>query len=417
MAYLNRERAQALMSDAGLEGLILLSPESYYYATGATAGVATMWRRSGAVAVLVPADSSVAEMAVVSDLFMPQFRLNSHIDDARESPIWVESATVDPTNRALLEGPSVQAGHVLNTLWQNSGRETDFNRPTAFDPEICYLHLKDALAERGLANACIGFEASAVSVAEYDLMDSTLSGVDLVDAGEVIARLKMVKSAAELANLRQAVGVAEEGIIAVREAIDLGVTRSELAACWNAAIGQSDHGPALSGSWEYISVGMDPWGGDATVQNGDLVKVDVGCLVDGYTSDTGRTFVMGGASRAQAQLYDALSAGFAAGAALLKPGTALSEVHAATLAAIRAAGIPGYTRGHFGHGLGAGMGSEQWPFIAADSPVTFEPGMVMAFECPLYINGVGGMIVENQLLITDSGHEMMNHLALELVEI
>ncbi len=417
MAYLNRARAQALMSEARLDGLILLSPESFYYATAAAAGVATMWRRAGAVAVLVPADSNVAEMAVASDLFMPQFRLNSHIDDVRESPIWVETATIDHASEALLEGSSVQVGHALNSVWEKNGREAGFNRPTTFNPQICYSHIKDALAERGLANTRIGFEASAVSVAEFSLMESVLSGVDLVDASEVIAQLKMVKSQKEIANLRQAVSVAEEGITAVREAIDLGVTRSELAACWNTAIGQSHHGSSLSGSWEYISVGTDPWGGDATVQAGDLVKVDVGCLVDGYTSDTGRTFVVGAASRAQAQLYDALSAGFEAGASLLKPGIALSEVHAATLAAIRAAGIPGYTRGHFGHGLGAGMGSEQWPFIAADSPVTFEPGMVMAFECPLYINGFGGMIVENQLLITDSGHEMMNSLSLQLVEI
>ena len=83
----------------------------------------------------------------------------------------------------------------------------------------------------------------------------------------------------------------------------------------------------------------------------------------------------------------------------------------------RGAGFPGYTRGHVGHSLGAGLGSEDWPFIAADSPVTLEPGMVMAFECPWYVTGLGGMIIENQVLITETGAEAMNTLPLGLGEI
>ena len=96
---------------------------------------------------------------------------------------------------------------------------------------------------------------------------------------------------------------------------------------------------------------------------------------------------------------------------------ALAEVHQATLGAIRAAGFPGYSRGHFGHGLGAGLGSEEWPFTSARSDAVLEPGMVMAFECPWYIDGLGGMIIENQLLITETGHEMMNTLPLDLARI
>ena len=69
MAHLDRMRAEKLMCEIGIEALILLSPESFTYATGAQAGVATMWRRSGAVAVLVPRDPNLPETAIVSDLF------------------------------------------------------------------------------------------------------------------------------------------------------------------------------------------------------------------------------------------------------------------------------------------------------------------------------------------------------------
>ena len=67
--------------------------------------------------------------------------------------------------------------------------------------------------------------------------------------------------------------------------------------------------------------------------------------------------------------------------------------------------------------MGAGLGSEEWPFISADATVVFEPGMVIAFECPWYITGLGGFIIENQVLITEDGHEMMNSLPLDLIQI
>lgn len=411
MAHLDRQRASQLMSQAGIDGLILLSPESFIYATGASSGVATMWRRTGAVAVLVPAAPNIPETAIVSDLFARNFKKASHIKDVRESPIWVETTDLHGFD------PSQDPEDIIASAWQEAGRAHGFARPTTFDPSVCYQHLADALAERGLDGAKIGFEASAVSVSDFPVMKHTLGDVELIDASEVLAKLKMVKSAGEIENLRKAVEIAESGIRAVQGAIAPAVTRQQLAGTWNAAIARHPDHADLSGAWEYISVGPDPWSGNASAQAGDLIKVDVGCLVNGYTSDTGRTYVLGAPEDLHARIHDALMKGFIAGSALLAPGIALAEVHVVTQDAIRAAGFSGYTRGHFGHGLGAGLGSEEWPFISADATTVLEPGMVMAFECPWYITGVGGLIIENQVLITETGHEMMNSLPLDLIEI
>lgn len=399
------------MSDAAIDALVLLSPEGFAYATGAAPGVATMWRRAGAVAVLVPADPNTSESAVVSDLFAASFRRTSHITDVRESPIWVETATLEGAD------PDHSAEELIATAWSGAGRRPGFERPTTFDPSVSYGHLLAALRDRGLERGRIGFEASALSVRDFGAFRAALDGVDLVDATDEIARLKMVKSAEEIAHLRLAASIAEAGIHALQAAIAPGSTRDELAAVWRAAVQDHPNSASLSGAWEYISVGKNPWGGNAAAAIGDLIKVDVGCVVNGYTSDTGRTFVLGEPDPVQTRVFDALWLGFMAGADLLQPGTALREVHRVTLGAIRGAGFPGYTRGHFGHGLGTGPGSEQWPFISADATVTFEPGMVVAFECPWYIDGLGGLIIENQVLITDTGHEMMNSLPLDLVRI
>jgi Xaa-Pro dipeptidase len=411
MAHLDRRRASRLMSQAGIDALILFSPESFSYATGTAPGVATMWRQTGAVAVLVPMDINMPETAIVSDLFAKSFLKNSHIKDVRESPIWVETTNIDH-----LDSDQTPEG-LIRSAWQATGRSKGFERPTTFDPLICFRHLADALSERGLNKGAIGFEASAVSMLDFPDLKGTLRNLDLVDATEVVAKIKMVKSVSEIACLRKAVNIAEIGIRAVYHAIAPGVTRDELAAVWQAAIQGHQDQATLSGSWEYISVGPNPWGENVAAQTGDLIKVDVGCLVNGYTSDSGRTYVLGPPGDLKIRLHEALMQGFVAGSALLRPGVALAQVHRVTQDAIRTAGFPGYTRGHFGHGLGAGLGSEEWPFISADATMVFEPGMVMAFECPWYIDGLGGIIIENQLLITETGNEMMNTLPLDLIKI
>lgn len=409
MAHLDRKRAQRLMTADGLDGLILFSPEAFRHTTGADAGVATMWRREGAVAVLVPADPALPEMAVTSDLFAPAFRKTSHIADLRESPIWVEAMTLPNPD------PDAPAAAQFAPLWQAQDRPPNNARPETFEPLVCYRHLRDALAERGLGAARIGVELAAVSARGFAALAEALAPARLVDATSVAQGVRAVKSAAEIAHLRAAVTLAEAGIAAVRDALAPGVRRSDLSAIWRQTVRAQGAGQPMTGDWDYISVGSDPWGGDATAQAGDLVKVDVGCLMQGYTSDSGRTFVIGPPSRLQAELYAALLFGFQAGLPMLHPGTPLREVHRATQAAIRACGLAGYSRGHFGHSLGTGPGSEEWPFISASSDTVIEPGMVLAFECPLYVNGVGGLMIEDQIEITETGPVPMNRLPHDLV--
>jgi Xaa-Pro aminopeptidase len=92
---------------------------------------------------------------------------------------------------------------------------------------------------------------------------------------------------------------------------------------------------------------------------------------------------------------------------MFRPGVALRDIHATCLRAVHDAGFPSYARGHFGHGLGASIWSEEWPYTAAEADAVLEPGMVMAFEAPWYIDGIGGLIIEDMLLVTPEGAETL----------
>ncbi|OBZ93716.1 hypothetical protein ADU59_21035 [Pararhizobium polonicum] len=415
MAHLDRTRASQRMESAGIDALLLLSPESFTYATGAPAGVATMWRRAGAVAAIVPADPAVADAAVVTDLFEAAFRASSTIADIRINPIWVETGDIRGLDdKALVPEELIQAA------WGKQQRPAGFQRPETFDAANGFRLAAMLLAERGLDKGRIGVEFDGLSVTDFQLLSAALPDAALVDASDLVRRLKMIKSPTEIGYLRTAVALAEAGIVTLRETIEIGVSRDALAAAWErgarAEAARRDV-QNLTGLWEYVSVGENPWTRGGVVGRGDLIKVDVGCLIAGYTSDTGRTFVSGAPSPLQARLFDALQAAYDAGLPLLRPGIAMSAVHRAATEAMAKAGFPGFTRGHFGHGLGAGLGSEEWPFLSRQSDVVIEPGMVLAFETPWYVDGAGGMIIENQLLITADGHEIMNRLPSGLVSL
>jgi Xaa-Pro aminopeptidase len=134
-----------------------------------------------------------------------------------------------------------------------------------------------------------------------------------------------------------------------------------------------------------------------------VIKFDVGCLVEGYSSDSGRTFSCGPARPRTREIMQALSDAFAAGLEVLKPGYLLSDVHHRATQAMHRAGFASFSRGHFGHSLGHDTFCEVAPFIAAQAHTPIEPGMVLAFETPFYVDGEGGFIIEDQFLITADG--------------
>jgi Xaa-Pro aminopeptidase len=113
----------------------------------------------------------------------------------------------------------------------------------------------------------------------------------------------------------------------------------------------------------------------------------------------------------------ALSDAFSAGLEVLKPGHLMREVHAGATRAMQRAGFSRFSRGHFGHSLGHDTFCEVPPFIAAQAHEPIEPGMVLAFETPIYVDGEGGFIIEDQFLITEHGAEPAWSLPRALIEL
>ncbi len=210
--------------------------------------------------------------------------------------------------------------------------------------------------------------------------------------------------------LRKAAQYSAAGLAHLLTAIEPGMDAAQMTAIWKAAAfaqAQRQGEPPPQSAWAYIAVGGDGFAPGGPASAGDIIKIDIGCVIAGYSSDGARTAVLGTPSNDAVRIHDALHRAFDAGFKLLKPGTPLSEIYRTTASAMWDQGYETYGRGHFGHGVGASIWSEEWPFIAAGSDSILELGMVMAFETPWYIDGLGGFIIEDQVLITDTGCEVM----------
>ena len=395
--YLNRHRASVLMQEQGLSALVLAQPESITYATGAFAGVASFWRRAGAAFVLVPADPNAPLAAIVGDLQAKSFATQSGIADVRNHRIWVETDSFpNPDLSKLKRTP----------------------RPAQYDLHRSLQLLQDLLAERGYLNTQLGLELGFISATDYTAF--LKMPAHWIDCSRTVERLRSIKHPEEIAKLWQAAELAGAGLETLKQSIAPGMTSAEMETIWRKgaiASALDRHLPSPQSSWAYISVGGDGFAPGGPAREGDIIKIDVGCVVDGYSSDGARTVVLGTPSLHGTKIFDALHRAFDAGLALLKPGTPLKDIYFATANSMWNDGFETYSRGHFGHGVGASIWSEEWPFISADATAILEPNMVLAFETPWYIDGLGGFIIEDQVLIKDDGVEIMAPSPRDLISI
>ena len=403
------------MLEQGLSALVLAQPESITYAAGAFPGVATNWRRAGAAFLVVPCDAAEPLTAIVGDLQADTFKAHSGIADVRSHPIWVETGRYDNHS----DPENVARSLVEKDLAMGKLPRQSTPRPIR-SPSI------PGTAPR---RACRTESFKPAHWPRNGLCRSTrLRNVHQFNAKRVVGgcnsylveRLRAIKAPQEIAYLRTAAELSRAGLVALTQAITPGMDANQMTAIWREAALAEAHSknlPPPASTWAYIAVGGDGFAPGGPVRTGDLIKIDVGCVIEGYSSDGGRTAVLGRAGRAAQKVYDALHKSFDAGLALLKPGVALNEVYRAVATTMWDAGFTTYGRGHFGHGVGASIWSEEWPFISADATAAAEPGMVLAFETPYYIKGLGGFIIEDQILITENGVEVMAASSRDLIEI
>jgi len=268
------------------------------------------------------------------------------------------------------------------------------------------LVVADSLRARGLDQAEIGVEETHLSHADYEKLGKALPGARLVRADEMLADLRMIKTAAEIETIRDIGGAAER--IAEEACARFGAGSSEreianfIAERYGEAGGDRLTMLVVGSGRRSAAVNAPPTG--RVLERGDVLRLDIIGTKAHYHSDVARTAVVGKPTREQQRVYDLLRRVHERCLAMLRPGALTAEVYRSYRQAMEAAGLPPY---HFvGHGLGITLHEE--PFVNALRSVPLEPGMVLCIEPLTLLDGRFGMQIEDEVLITPDGCELFS---------
>jgi Xaa-Pro aminopeptidase len=255
----------------------------------------------------------------------------------------------------------------------------------------------------------LGFDADDLTVAQYQGLESTLAEDSLVPTSGLVETLRQVKDKWELQQIREAIRIAERGIAVVRASLRSEQTEREIRYLLEEAMrgfGASDT------AFEPI-VGVGPTGalphahaGDLTVQTSPALLIDWGATTaSGYRSDLTRCFFTSSPQKKMQTVYEVVLAAQQAAIAAIKPGAVCREIDAIARGMIADAGFGKY----FGHGLGHGIGLDIHESVRL-SPISdqvLEPGMVVTVEPGIYLPGRFGVRIEDDILVTREGHEVL----------
>jgi Xaa-Pro aminopeptidase len=257
----------------------------------------------------------------------------------------------------------------------------------------------------------------------YSFLEELNPKTKFVDAEALFWDLRSIKTPEEIQILKSALQITEMGLKAMVEGKVEGATIGELYYRYKMgvmrglnkenAMGFEMSRAMISAGDHFASVRKQ----DYKISKGQSIYFDGGITLHGYLSDMGRTLVVGKPNDLQKKIFKALKAGYDAALEKLGPGVKMREIFEIAVEATRKSGLDWYTRGHMGHAVGVAPGAEQPPFISATEERVFEPGMVICVESPLYVNGLGGFQVEDEIVITKNGIEVLNAFPRDMVEV
>ncbi len=300
------------------------------------------------------------------------------------------------TQGATLIVPAIERDHAM----QVSG---DFGVVAWRDGEEPYAIVRDELAGAGK----VAVEKDHLTLRAAESLKAMAGVSDLGDVSEQIRTLRRTKNAAELEKLLRAAEITDQAYEDVIARIHLGQSELEVAAMIAAAI--SAHGGTLAFD-SLVQFGANSamphhHPSNHVLRQGDLVLLDFGAAFDGYNADTTRVAVAGSPTAAQREMHAAVVAAHDAAIEAVRAGVTAGEVDAAARNVFKQADKDEYFIHRTGHGLGLEVHED--PSLDPGSTLVLQRGMVATIEPGLYVDGFGGVRIEDDVVVEGQGARLL----------
>ncbi len=333
--------------------------------------------------------------------------LVTHLPDVR----WLCGFTGSNAALVLLCGPNARGRAILFT----DGRYTTQAKAEAVGTQV-------VIAQQVVKAACEWMAAAKVARCGFDDGNTTVAALKQMRAavpaslrrkmfepvGWLVAKLRWIKDADEIAKMRAAAALGCGLFEGVLSTIEPGMTETAVAAEWSLQRGsQARRGCRFRPSSPAESAARLPHGQASTAKlpRRGFVTLDFGVVLDGYCSDMTRTVHLGPARPGERDAYDAVLEAQEAGVAAVRAGVSAGDVDEAARSVLRKAGLADWFTHSTGHGVGLEI--HEGPRLAAKQTQPLEAGMVVTIEPGIYMPGKFGVRIEDMVLVTAKGAEIL----------
>ena len=308
---------------------------------------------------------------------------------------------------------------IVPRMYEQEVRERAvFDRILSWDDSQDPSDILDALcSEKGYAGSTVAIE-DIMWFNTFDKIFSSFKQAQFVKASGIVGELRKYKTADEAEKMRKSSELAEKALGKVIPLIKVGMKENEVRDLLEAEMKQQG---LTSPSFETIigsgsnSALPHYTAGERVLKTGDSIVIDFGGMYRGYCSDMTRTVMLGKASSEYTEVYEAVKEAQQRAVEAVKPGMKASEIDAAARSCITDKGFGEYFIHRTGHGIGMEVHEE--PYISDISKAVLEPGMVFSIEPGIYLPGKFGVRIEDLVMVTETGVEVLNKFSKELIEI
>lgn len=382
MTLLNAERLYAMMEKHGFDAVVATSPENVTYSSGYWA--LSQWiRRGPQTYVIWPASGRGAPRIVASA---------GQLDLLADQEINVEQVS-------KFGAFFVETDATANLTTADQRQAELYALPNEGSAKA---GLAAALAELGLDKARVGIDEGGLAPSLDAFALDACAGATVAPAFEIFRQVRAVKTEEEVSRLQMAARIAEASIEAALRIAAPGVTEAEMGLEFNLETVRQGGLPVLH------CIGTGPRSAmpnvqpaDRALQEGDIIRFDVGGRYRHYRADIARIAVLGTPSEKIKTYHHALYKGVERGLEHLRPGAHAADIFNIVVETVRSEGIPHYQRSHVGHGIG--LDGYDLPNLTPTSTDIIEEGMVLCVETPYYELGFGGLQVEDMVVVRGDG--------------
>lgn len=267
-------------------------------------------------------------------------------------------------------------------------------------------YLRDLVKELGIKT--LGFEENILTYKSYSTYKEKID-CDLVPIEGMVEELRLIKDNDEIEAIKKAASIADQAFLKILQFVKPGMTEKEVGVeleYWLKRFGASGVSfPSIVASGERSSL---PHGQptDKVIKMGDFLTLDFGCIYNEYCSDMTRTIVMGNATEKMEKVYNIVLKAQESALKFFKPGVTGAEVDKIARDIIKENGYGDY----FGHGLGHGVGREihENPRVSPMGNIILQSGMIVTDEPGIYLPNEFGVRIEDLILITEDGCEVLS---------